>query len=97
MLGATVGTTFKAWLFAEHGNAMGPLLIGVTSLALILLRHPLAREACEAALSIGFTFLGLDMLARGLSPLAQEPAFAVALRHFDGTNLGSQALGALTG
>lgn len=97
MLGATVGTTLKAWFFAENFQAVGPLVIGVTSLALIFLRHPLGREACEAALSIGFTFLGLDMLAKGLGPLAQEPAFMAALRHFDGTNLGSQALGMMTG
>lgn len=96
MLGATVGTTVKAWVFAQAAH-LGPALVAVASLGYLLVRRPVAREALEVLLAIGLAFLGLDMVALGLAPLAENPAVMQWFHAYDGTGLDSQALGVLIG
>lgn len=85
MLGATVGTTLKAWFFVGTPH-LGPALIGVGTLVLLFTRHPMARELLTLAVAIGFAFLGLDMLSDNLAALRDSPWFARLLA-------GSQAAG----
>lgn len=97
MLGATVGTTLKAWLFAFNLDRYGPALIGVSSVALVFVRHPAQREKLEALLAIGFAFFGLDLLAAGLAPLTAQADFQGLMQQFNGLSWKREALGLCTG
>ncbi|MBV8085254.1 MAG: Na/Pi cotransporter family protein, partial [Chloroflexi bacterium] len=94
-LGATVGTTLKAWLFAQEVH-LGPALIGVSSISYLFVRRPLFREALEMVLAIGLVFLGLDLMGLGLQPLRSDPIF-LALFDVNAAHLPGQFLGVLMG
>lgn len=97
MLGATLGTTVKAWAWALNLHAAGPLILGLSSLGLVVVRKPGRRAALEATMAIGFTFLGLDLLADGLAPLDHSTEFLVWLRGFEAHSLLGQFVVAAVG
>jgi phosphate:Na+ symporter len=98
MLGATLGTTIKAWFFAEQFHTQaGPLLVGLSSLALLFVRVPRLRSLLEAASAVGFSFLGLAMLSNGLQGILDNPDVVQLLRSYDALSLPSQLLGILVG
>jgi phosphate:Na+ symporter len=96
MLGATLGTTLKFWIFAGH-LALGRVFVGVGSLGYLFLRNPLAREALEVVLAAGFALLGLEMMGQGVAGLASQPGFMQMLAAHDAVTLKSQLLAAITG
>lgn len=96
MLGATLGTTLKFWVFAGH-LALGRVFVGVGSLGWVILRSPVAREALELVLAAGFALLGLEMMGQGIAPLAAHPEFMRILAAHDGGRLKSQLFLALVG
>ncbi len=73
MLGATLGTTIKAWFFAEAIHKYGLLIIGVCSLSLIVTRKPILRTLLEIGFVIGVAFLALDIVSQGLAPFLRNP------------------------
>lgn len=89
MLGATIGTTLKAWFFVGTLH-FGPALIGVGSLLLLLTRNPMARELLTLAVAVGFAFLGLDMLSDNLAVLQGLPWFSALLEGSQAAGLSSQ-------
>lgn len=77
-LGATLGTTVKAWFFVGD-FPFGPVLIGGGSIALLFARHPLFRELLQLTTAIGLTFLGLEMLSESAAHLKKLPEFTSLL------------------
>lgn len=69
MMGATLGTAIKSWVFATETLPIGYLLIIVSSACLLIVRHHFKRQTFELALSIGFMFLGWNMLVIGAPKL----------------------------
>ena len=96
MLGATFGTTLKTWFFA-YTFELGPLLVGVGSLALLVARNALLREAFQILTSIGLAFLGLQMMMSSLAGLQQLPQFNTLMGRYDAIDLSGQALAVLVG
>src|SRR5690606_10118301 len=72
VLGATVGTALKTWLFVWPVAVVGPLLVGLASLALLSTRRARAR--------LGAVCRGRARAARGTGPLLTQPE-VVALLH----------------
>jgi Na/Pi-cotransporter len=72
MLGATVGTTVKAWVFAR-GTAYAPAILALALTLRWSSRKAVRRELADVLLAIGLCFLGLELLSKGLAPVLQEP------------------------
>lgn len=89
MLGATVGTTLKAWFFVGTLH-LGPALIGVGTLVLLVTRNPMARELLTLAVAVGFAFLGLDLLSDNLAVLQNLPWFSALLQSSQASGLSAQ-------
>jgi len=66
MLGATVGTCAKAWLFVLPFEVLGPVLVGAASLALVAVRRAGRRRLLEVAFAVGLMFLGWRLIAGSL-------------------------------
>lgn len=96
MLGATMGTTLKFWLFAGTIH-LGRLLVGVGSMLYLLVRRPMARELLEVVIAVGFAFVGLHMMAQGVEPLANDPGFVALIRNTSGISAWSQFAAVCTG
>ncbi|MEB3205028.1 MAG: Na/Pi symporter [Candidatus Sericytochromatia bacterium] len=97
MLGATVGTTLKAWVAASAHSAVGLALVGLTSLGLVAARSQHLRDLLEAVLAIGLFLAALEMLAGGSAALLVEADLLSAIGRLDGTGLGPQLLAVLLG
>ncbi|MBV8395209.1 MAG: Na/Pi cotransporter family protein, partial [Actinobacteria bacterium] len=48
-------------------------------------------------IAVGFAFLGLEMMAHGVAPLAADPGFVALIGRFDGKSFSGQLLACLTG
>ncbi len=90
-LGAWLGTTFKIW-FLVGPIPFGPLLIGIGSLTLLFTKHPLLREFLEIITAVGFTFLGLNMLAESVTPIQKADGMLQVLGRTAAIDLASQIL-----
>lgn len=97
MLGATVGTSIKAWIFALGLDRYSPVLIGVSAAALVFVRNPVQRDKIEALLAMGFGLFGLDLLATGLTPLGTHPEFQGVVQQLNDLSWKKQFLGVCTG
>lgn len=97
MLGATLGTTFKVWLLGANALQLGPLLVGVSSLSLLVVRRNSLRDLLEGILAIGLALWGMALVGQGLAPLLDYPAFQELVRGSAGLTLAEQATGVLLG
>lgn len=97
MLGSTLGTTIKLWFWGLRWGVVGPLLLGLASLALVVERKATRRSFLEAVMALGFTYVGLDLLAQGLAPLTHSQEFLIWLRSFEAKSLPGQLLVAAVG
>ncbi|WP_372368996.1 Na/Pi cotransporter family protein [Candidatus Uabimicrobium sp. HlEnr_7] len=82
MLGATVGTTIKSWFFAVAIHEYGLAIVGFSSITLIIVRRPVARELIEALLAIGLAFLALHFLYQGLEPIVKQQWIQALLKEY---------------
>ncbi|MEM1008446.1 MAG: Na/Pi symporter [Myxococcota bacterium] len=74
MLGATLGTTVKAWIFGATLLAtVPPLFLMIGALLLLFITNPRLQRFLEFLLAVMLLFLGLQLLAKGLSPLKDDP------------------------
>ncbi|NRA46614.1 MAG: Na/Pi cotransporter family protein [Oligoflexales bacterium] len=78
MMGATIGTAVKSWVFATETLVFGYFLIIIPSICLLVVRHHFRRQTFELVLSIGFMFLGWNMLVTG-APKLLPPHFIEGL------------------
>lgn len=83
VLGATVGTALKTWLFVWPVTVLGPLLVGVSSVALLGTRRMGRRRVLRALFSLGVVYLGWEIAAMGLRPLLAEPEVVAWLGALD--------------
>lgn len=75
MIGANVGTTLTAWLIALKVEGLGPVFMTLGGLWSLVGMRPW-RPYGKAVFYFGLIFLALDLIAKGLAPLAQSPFFA---------------------
>jgi Na/Pi-cotransporter len=97
MLGAALGSTMKAWFFTSYGAALGPVFIGVGSLAFFFVRTHWRRKLLESMIAIGLTFLGLSLLDQGLAPLANAQSVQPFFVSLNAETISAELLGMLIG
>ncbi|MFK7827400.1 MAG: Na/Pi symporter [Oligoflexales bacterium] len=85
MMGATIGTAIKSWVFATETLMLGYFLIIASSICLLVVRHHYKRQTFELSLSIGFMFLGWNMLVTG-APKLLPGSFIEELFLFGGSD-----------
>jgi len=97
MLGATLGTSVKSWFFHTNALFYGPLLVGLSSLALLFLRRSAFRDVCEGVLAISLALWGMWLIGLGLGPVLQLPFFQEFIIANPGETLGQQGVGVVMG
>lgn len=98
ILGASLGTTIKAWLFTRLLQThAGALLVGVCSIALLFVHHKRIRDYLQMAMAIGFAFLGLQMLATSLGQWALDKAFLGFFSNQQALGISGEAFAILVG
>jgi len=98
VLGASLGTTIKAWLFTRLLQThAGALLVGVCSIALLFVHHKRIRDYLQMAMAIGFAFLGLQMLATSLGQLVLDRAFLGYFSNQQALGISGEAFAILVG
>jgi Na/Pi-cotransporter len=97
MLGSTLGTTLKAWLVTVNDLLLGPLLVGITSIALLFVRRSSFRDALEGIMAIGLALWGMFFIGQGLAPMLDLPWVQEVIRGNPGQNLMEQTVGVLMG
>lgn len=97
MLGSTLGTTLKAWILSINDLLLGPVLVGVTSVALLFVRRSSYRDALEGVMAIGLALWGMFFIGQGLAPLIQLPWLQEIIRGNPGQNLMEQTVAVVVG
>ncbi|MBS2036329.1 Na/Pi cotransporter family protein [bacterium] len=97
MLGATLGTTLKAWLVSINDLLLGPVLVGVTSVSLLFVKRSSYRDALEGVMAIGLALWGMFFIGQGLTPMLDLPSVQDIIRGNPGQNLMEQTVGVLMG
>ena len=97
MLGSTLGTTLKAWVMGINDLMLGPVLVGVTSVSLLVVRRSSYRDVLEGIMAIGLALWGMFFIGQGLAPLLDLPLVQEAIRGNPGQNLMEQTVGVLMG
>lgn len=67
MLGATIGSTLKAGFGPKVWIYMGPLLVATASVIYFVFSVSWKKQLSEVILSIGMTFISLEMIEQGLT------------------------------
>lgn len=97
MLGSTVGTTLKIWIFADNVRGYALLMIGLASFSLFIFRKTWTRDFWEILLALGMAFFGFNIMALELMSMSGSVALADWLRSYNSSTLGMQLLGILMG
>jgi phosphate:Na+ symporter len=98
LLGSSLGTTLKAWLFTHLVEThAGALLVGVCSLVLLFIHQRRLRDWLEIAMAIGFAFLGLQMMTAALGDLPLNSPWLHYFQTGEQAGLSAHALGVLIG
>src|SRR3989338_8585035 len=71
VLGAGIGSSLKGWYASGFVLSLGPVLLLIGVFALLLSRNSRQKRIFEVVVALGMTFLGLELIARGLAPMAQ--------------------------
>ena len=97
MLGSTLGTTLKAWIVSINDLLLGPVLVGVTSVALLFVKRSSYRDVLEGIMAIGLALWGMFFIGQGLAPMLDLPWVQEIIRGNPGQNLLEQTVGVLMG
>lgn len=73
MIGANVGTTLTAWLIAMKIVGLGAVFVTLGGLWSIVGPRPW-RQYGKALFYFGLVFLALDLISKGLEPIANSPS-----------------------
>ncbi len=84
MLGSTVGTTLKGWIYLYSWEYVGPLLLILSSFSLLFVKTHRSRKYIEYFLSIGLMFLGWFMMGEGLRPILNSDLMVEILKNLSG-------------
>ena len=72
MLGAALGSALKGWYTSQIALIVGPLLLLIGAFGLVTVKDLRRRRLFEVVVSVGITFLGLQLIETGLAPIAQS-------------------------
>ena len=85
IMGANIGTTVTAWIIAlaELGSAVdifkpdffAPLLFGISALIFVFTKKEKTKTTANIFAGVGLLFLGLTLMATGVSPYAESKIF----------------------
>ena len=85
IMGANIGTTVTAWVvaLAELGSAVeilkpdffAPIVFGISSLIVVFTKKEKTKTTANIFAGIGLLFLGLTLMASGVSPYAESKVF----------------------
>lgn len=92
IMGANLGTTVTAQLIAFKLTDVAPLAVAIGVAIWIGAKNKKAKTYSEILIGFGILFIGMDMMGKGLKPLADLPAFANIM-----TSLTNPFLGMLVG
>jgi phosphate:Na+ symporter len=92
IMGANIGTTITAQLIAFNLTDFAPLAVAIGVGVWIATSKKRAKNLAEILIGFGILFIGMDMMASGLKPLAGNPVFENII-----TSLNDPFLGVLVG
>ena len=93
IMGANIGTIVTAQLIAFKLDNILPIFLGVGSLTILFSKGKKGKEAGNIILGLGILFLGMELMAKAMFPLADSPAFLTVIMKLKVNPL----LGVLTG
>ncbi len=73
VLGASVGSALKLWLFTLPTSVLAAVLVGAGSIGLVWTRGLARRRVARGVLSFGLIYLGWHLALHGLQPLLANP------------------------
>lgn len=82
IIGAHIGTTFTAHLFAFRVTAGAPLFIFIGLILYLFIKHKAIKDFGYILLGIGLLFFGLQVMGEPLSAFAETPGFQSMLTAF---------------
>ena len=83
VIGAHIGTTFTAHLFAFRITAIAPLLIFIGLVMYLFVKQSGIKDIGYIALGVGLLFFGLSVMGDPLGEFARTPGFEAILTAFD--------------
>ena len=92
IMGANLGTTITSQIIALDVAAYAPIAVAVGVAMLIFSSKEKVKNIAEILIGFGILFIGMDMMGKGLKPLAELEAFSSIM-----SNLKNPFLGALAG
>jgi len=97
MLGATLGTTLKGWLFASNFHSYALIFMAISSIALMVTKKQVVRDVLEIFFAIGLVFLGFDLIEHGLLPLSDSPMLLELISFYENAPILTKFAGVLAG
>jgi len=83
VIGAHIGTTFTAHLFAFRVTAAAPLFIFIGLIMYLFLQRKAAKDLGFIILGVGLLFFGLSVMGDPLGEFARTPGFEAILTAFE--------------
>ena len=89
LIGANIGTTATIWIiaYAPDPQLLGFIGLGFGGVLYFFLRNERTRDFGLAVIGLGLVFLGLYFMAKGVSPIRENPDFAAVF-----TRLSAQSI-----
>ncbi|MBN1900815.1 Na/Pi cotransporter family protein [Candidatus Sumerlaeota bacterium] len=82
IMGANIGTTVTAQIIAFNIMDYAPVMIGVGAFMALFLSNKRWKLYGEALLGLGFLFLGLYLMSKGVKPLEKSDAVKQVFQNF---------------
>ena len=95
MLGATLGTTVKVWIFTQSPHWYGGFIFLIFCLILFMSYRASMKDMRELILAIGLAYCGFNILMAELLPLAGNHSFTQFLLAYQADPFSRQALAML--
>ena len=97
IIGANIGTTATVWIvaFAPDPQILGLIGLGLGGMLYFFVRGDRMHNLGLAILGLGLVFLGMYFMAKGVTPIRQNPDIQEAFTRMGATTLGGVALVAL--
>ncbi|MDO5037732.1 MAG: Na/Pi cotransporter family protein [Tissierellia bacterium] len=96
IMGANIGTTVTGQLIALNLKDYAPIAVALGVFALVLAKNNHRKHRAQILVGFGILFIGLDMMSKGLAPLADKPWFSSFLLQLQNPLLATLAGFAMT-
>lgn len=97
ILGASLGTAVKSWIFNINIYDYSLLFIGISSIALVFTKKLLIKEGFQLLLALGFAFLSFNIMAEVLPSISGSDYFKNFITTYQADSLQNQFAGVLIG